>query len=359
MIDSVESVHQVKDSLGFAQRKRVTLAWSAVLTCVLLAAFVIGIIIGPTPLELSDVWLVLKHHLAGGYLPASHTTIDSIVWHIRVPRLLLGAAVGAGLAVAGAVLQAVVRNVLADPYTLGINSGASTGAALAILFGVGAGFGQFALQGAAFVGAMGASILMFAIAQQGGQLSSPRLLMSGVVVGYTLSAVTSFLVFASDSAEGSRSVMFWLLGSLALGKWDFALALSLGVVILVVVILWLLGTKIDALTIGDDAARTLGVHPDRLRITLTILTCLMVGTVVSMAGSIGFVGLVVPHACRRLVGGSHRHLLPVSALAGAALLLLADITARVLLAPQEIPIGILTATVGAPLLFLIVRRANA
>lgn len=263
------------------------------------------------------------------------------------------------MAMAGAVLQAVVRNMLADPFTLGINSGASTGAALAILFGMGTFFGDFALQGSAFIGAAGASAIMFAVARAAGRLTSVRLLMAGVAIGYVLSAVTSFLVFASDSVEGSRSVLFWLLGSLGLGKWGPPLLGTLVVVLLVSSALWLLSARLDALTIGDDAALTLGVNPDRLRVVLVALVCILVGAVVAMAGSIGFVGLIVPHAARRLVGGVHRHMLPVAALLGATLLVVADIGARTLLAPQEIPIGILTALVGAPFLLLLVRRMGA
>lgn len=299
---------------------------------------------------------ILRHHMFGHALLGDLATTDAIVWDIRLPRTLLGMAAGGGLAVAGVILQAVVRNVLADPFTLGINSGASTGAALAILFGAGAALGDFALQGSAFIGAAAASVLMFFVARSAGRLTSSRLLMAGVAVGYALSAATSFLVFASDSAEGARSVMFWLLGSLGMAQWGPTLGLTLGVVLCVVSMLWALGPRIDALLIGDDAALTLGVSPDRLRILLVVLTCLLVGAVVAMAGSIGFVGLVVPHAARRLVGGSHRHLIPVAALLGASLLVLADIAARTLLAPQEIPIGILTALVGAPFLLLLVRK---
>ncbi|WP_018298109.1 FecCD family ABC transporter permease [Corynebacterium lubricantis] len=348
-----------QDKLGFAAHQRRTLVWSSILVAALVVTCFAGLILGPTSVPLRDTLSVLGHNLLNRPLPSDLDTANAIVWDIRAPRIILGVAVGAGLAVAGTVLQAVVRNLLADPYILGINSGASTGAALAILFGVGAGFGEFALQGSAFVGAALAAALMFAVARAGGRLTSIRLLMAGVAVGYALSALTSFLIFASDSAEGSRSVMFWLLGSLGLAQWNQVLVATLLVVVLVTVILTLLGRNIDALTIGDDAALTLGINPDRLRAGLVILVCIIVGAVVAMAGSIGFIGLVVPHAARRLVGGAHRHLLPVAALLGATLLIAADIAARTLLAPQEIPIGILTALVGAPFLLLLVRRMGA
>ncbi|MHA2787585.1 FecCD family ABC transporter permease [Corynebacterium sp. S7] len=333
--------------------------WTVVLVGALFVTCLAGLMLGPTQIPIRDTLVVLGRNISNRPIPPELATANAIVWEIRVPRTILGIAVGAGLAVAGAVLQAVVRNMLADPYILGINSGASTGAALAILFGVGAGFGEFALQGSAFIGAALASALMFAVARSAGRLTSIRLLMAGVAVGYALSALTSFLIFASDSAEGSRSVMFWLLGSLGLAKWNAVLVVTLVIVVLVTVILTALGRNIDALTIGDDMALTLGINPDRLRAVLVILVSLIVGAVVAMAGSIGFIGLVVPHAARRLVGGAHRHLLPVSALLGATLLIIADIAARTLLAPQEIPIGILTSLVGAPFLLLLVRRMGA
>lgn len=354
--EDAEPDSSTSDILGFSAQARRTTIWTILLVLLLITVFACGIIIGPTPINLSDVRIALAHNIFGVEAPTSASSTNAVIWDIRIPRLILGAAVGAGLAVAGAILQAVVRNALADPYILGINSGASTGAALAILFGVGAGFGEYALQGAAFIGALAASAVMFFIARSAGRLTSVRLLMAGIAVGYALSAVTSFLIFASDSAEGSRSVMFWLLGSLGLGRWGLLLLVSVLVVVAVTIVFWSMGRRIDALTVGDDAALTLGENPDRMRVLLVVLTCILVGSVVAMAGSIGFVGLVVPHAARRLVGGSHRHMLPVAALLGASLLIAADIGARTLLAPQEIPIGIVTSLVGAPFLILLVRR---
>lgn len=333
--------------------------WCILLTAALVVSLGIGFLVGPTAISLEQILTVFHHRLFGGTLPADMATHDAIIWGIRSPRLLLAMAVGAGLAVAGVVLQAVVRNVLADPYTLGINSGASTGAAATILFGVGIGASDIALQVSAFVGALLAAALMFFVARIAGRLTAVRLLMAGIAVGYALSAITSFLVFASDTAEGARSVMFWLLGSLALGQWNAVLAVTLAIVLITAVVVWVLGSRIDALTIGDDAALTLGINPDRLRALLVVLSCLAVAAVVAMAGSIGFVGLIVPHMARRLVGGRHRDVVPVSALLGATLLVLADIVSRTILAPQEIPIGILTALVGAPFLLILIRRMVA
>lgn len=346
--------------LGFRRSRRHGGVWSLSLLLTLVTVATLAISAGPVPIPASDTFAVLGHRLFGFPPPDSMgVSTMSIVWDIRAPRVVLGAAVGAGLAVAGTVLQALVRNMLADPYVLGVSSGASAGAAAAVLFGVGAGFGEFALQGSAFVGALVAAGLVFAVAHSGGRLTSVRLLLSGVAVGYALSAVTSFLVFASDSAEGARSVMFWLLGSLGLATWDGALGVVVAAVLAVSLLLMLWGPYLDALAAGDETALTLGIHPERFRAVLLLCACLLVGVIVAMAGSIGFVGLVVPHLARRFVGGRHRVVIPVAGMLGAILLVAADVVARTLLAPQEIPIGIITAMVGAPFLLILVRRLHA
>lgn len=363
------------DPLGLAKARRRTVVWTLVLTAALLVSLVFSVGFGSVHISPADSVRILAHHLFGTSLDLDGTTgdtgdlarHDAVLWTIRAPRAVLGALVGAGLAVAGVILQAVVRNVLADPYVLGVSSGASVGAAAAITLGVGTGattalgthaLGDYALQASAFLGALLASALVIGVARAAGRFTATRLLMAGIAVGYALSACTSFLVFASDSAESSRSVMFWLLGSLGLASWSGPLVAVAVVVVLGTGVLVLLGPRLDALNLGDDTALTLGIRPDRLRLGLIVLSCLLVGAVVAMAGAIGFLGLVVPHLARRLVGGRHRALTPVAALCGAVLLTWADIGARTLLAPQEIPVGIITALVGAPFLLLLVHRMH-
>lgn len=344
------------DPLGLrAQRTRLAM-WLGVSGVIAVGVMVAGIVAGPAAVAPADVLRIIASNVAGHPSDAALSVDEAIVWQIRAPRVVLAAAVGAGLALAGVVLQAVVRNVLADPYVLGINSGASCGAAAALLFGFGAGFGDYALQTCAFFGAAAASALVFAVARGAGRLSSVRLLMAGVAVGYALAACTSFLVFASDSAEGARTVLFWLLGSLGLAAWNGPLAAVVLAVGTALALGMFFGRRIDVLSAGDDAARALGIDPDRLRLALVAGVCVLVGILVAMAGSIGFVGLVVPHLARLAVGGTHRALIPVSALFGAILLVASDILARTVLAPQEIPIGIVTAVLGAPFLLILVRR---
>lgn len=347
------------DPLGLRSRRRRNAFWVLGLVLALAGSVALATAVGAVSVDPLSVARIVAHRALGigdgtGWDP-SH---EAIVWDVRLPRVLLGLAVGAGLAVCGAVLQAMVRNMLADPYLLGINSGASSGAAAAILFGFGAGLGEHALAGSAFLGALAASLLVFVVARTAGRITSVRLLLAGVAVGYALYATTSFLIFASGSAEGARSVMFWLLGSLGLAQLGSPLAVVLLVVAVSLAAFMSWSAKLDALAIGDETAHILGVSPTALRTRLLVVVALCVGVVVASSGSIGFVGLVVPHVARRLVGAAHAWALPVSALIGGAFLVIADLLARTLLQPQELPIGIITALVGAPFLLYLIRNLH-
>lgn len=348
------------DLLGERRDAIRTAIWVIVLSVALVLSLVFGTGLGPVQVSPLQVLSILAHRL---HLPLPQLLQQSwteaeeaIIWTVRAPRVLLGGVVGAGLAIAGTALQAMVRNMLADPYILGISGGASTGAAAAILFGVGTFFGTGALPATAFLGALGASLLVFFIARSAGRITSLRLLLSGVAVGYALSAATSFMIFISDSAEGSRSVMFWLLGSLALARWDAVLLLAFLAVAVSFSFLVLWSRKLDALSIGDETALTLGISPESTRVQLLAIVSLCTGTVVAASGAIGFVGLVIPHLGRRMVGAVHRRLLPVTALVGAIFLIWADVFARTILSPRELPIGIITAMIGAPFLLILVRN---
>lgn len=346
--------------LGLHRRRRRAVGWLVAMVALLLLTLACSVLLGAHTLDPADVVNIMGHHLIG--YPSTVTwsaPADAIVWDVRFPRVLLGCLVGAGLAVCGVALQAMVRNMLADPYLLGVNSGASSGAAAAILFGFGAGFGEYALQASAFLGALAASLLVFLVARTSGRVTSVRLLLAGVAVGYALYAATSFLIFASDSAEGARSVMFWLLGSLGLAQWNLPMAVVAVVVIGTVALLTVLGRRLDALAVGDETAHTLGISPDRFRLLLLVSVALCIGVVVSASGSVGFVGLVVPHLARRAVGATHALVVPVAALMGAVLLVWADLVAQLLLRPQEIPIGIITSLLGAPFLLILIRRLHA
>jgi iron complex transport system permease protein len=352
---TLQREHTVKiDDLGYARRRLTTALWCAALGTVLLVVVVCACGIGPVGVPPATVARIVGHHLVGAPAARSWTPAqDTIVWLLRVPRVLLGALVGAGLAVSGAVLQTVVRNVLADPHTLGVTSGASTGAALSLLFGFATGGGM--LSGSAFLGALCATALLFAVARSNGRLTSLRLLLGGVTIGYIFSAVTSFLIFASDSPEAARTVLFWLLGSLQSAAWP-AVATTAVAVIACTGALFCMATRFDAMAVGDDTARALGLSPGLWRVASLVIVSLCIGAVVAVAGAIGFVGLIVPHVARLVTGSAHRRVIPVSALLGAIFLVIVDVVARTAFSTRELPLGIVTAVVGAPLLLALIRR---
>lgn len=355
-LDPMEQL--VVDDLDHDRRRRHTALWIGGLLAALLVTLPVAVGLGPASIPVDTVAQIVSRRVFGVPLEVTWTPAqESIVWLLRVPRVLLGAAVGAGLAIAGVGLQALTRNILAEPYLLGVTSGASSLAAATILFGVGAGIGGASLTGSAFVGALAAGVVVYLLARVGGQMTSTRLVLAGVSVGYVLHALTSFLIFASDDPDAGRSVLFWTLGSLTLATGQSALVT--GAVVLATLALMLIwARRLDALSIGDNTAQTFGISPTRFRAAVMVAIALCVGAVVAASGGIGFVGLIIPHVARMCVGTAHRRLLPVAALLGATYLVWADVLARTALAPQELPLGVVTALVGAPLLFLLVRRLN-
>jgi iron complex transport system permease protein len=339
-------------------------SWRAPLVLVGLALLLVGSCVvslglGPFPVPTSDVAQVLWSRVTGAPVPADvPRAADTVVWQLRVPRIVTGAMVGAVLAACGAALQAVVRNVLADPYLLGVSSGASLGAALVITLGLGSLVGAVTLAAGAFLGALLALALVLTLVRSGGRMASTRLVLAGVTVSYFLGAVTNLVVVFADSRDAVRAVTFWMLGSLGQSSWETVPVLVVTSVLTVVVLL-LWSRRLDAVSLGDDVARSLGTDPVRLRTQVAVLASLGVASAVAVSGSIGFVGLVVPHLARRLVGATHRLVVTTSALLGAVVLVWADALARTVLAPREIPLGILTALIGTPLLMVLVRRQLA
>lgn len=322
------------------------------LSMILVAIAAISVGLGQFTTPPLEVVRVVRDHLVG--IPAD-TALDTVVWQLRVPRVLLGIVVGAALAATGAALQAVVRNDLADPYLLGVSSGATLGATIVIAAGLGATAAAIGATGGAFLGAMLALALVLILLGGGRSLSGSRLVLAGLTVGYFLSAATNLVVVLSDSRDAVRSVLFWSLGSLAMASWsDLASVAAITVAAIALFTVW--GRRLDAIGLGDDVARSLGVDPSRLRLQVAIVSALAIAAAVAVSGAIGFVGLVVPHLARRLVGAGHRRLIPTSALLGGIVLVAADALARTVLAPREIPLGVLTALVGTPLLMLLLHQ---
>ncbi|WP_460415105.1 FecCD family ABC transporter permease [Pseudomonas sp. microsymbiont 2] len=276
-----------------------------------------------------------------------------IVWQLRAPRVLLGALVGAGLALVGGALQAVTRNPLADPHLLGVSSGAVLGAVVVVLF-LGPFAGVFSLPLAAFLGALGCMVLVMGVASRRGRLDSDRLLLAGVAVSFVVMALANLLLYTGDPHAAS-SVMFWMLGGLGLAQWSLlwlpALAVLGGLLLLMG-----LARALNALMSGEQTAVSLGFDTRRVRAQVFVGCALLTGVLVSLSGAIGFVGLMLPHMARRLVGAEHRRLLPACALLGALFVVWVDMAARTLIAPQDLPIGIATAAIGGLFFIMLLRR---
>jgi iron complex transport system permease protein len=279
---------------------------------------------------------------------------EGIIWDYRLSRALVAASAGAALALCGVVLQALLRNPLAEPYVLGISAGASTGAVAVMILGFG--YGVLTLSAGAFVGAVAAFLLvsLLAVGSGGG---TDRIILAGVAGSQLFNALTSYIVTTSANAEQARGVMFWLLGSLSGVRWpDVYLAAPVAIAGFLVCMLY--ARALDAFTFGTDAAAALGIPVAGIRIVLLALTALLTATMVSIVGSIGFVGLVIPHAARFVVGPGHGRLLPATAISGAIFMVVADIVSRVIIPQQVLPIGVVTALFGAPAFALILYKAR-
>lgn len=317
----------------------------------LVATVLVTVTIGPADLSVGEVARSIAGHLGMPVTPVD-PRFDAIVWELRLPRVLTGAAVGAGLALAGAVMQSLTRNPLADPYLLGLSSGASLGAVAVLVVGV-----AVLLPVAAFVGAMAALVATLALARSQGTLAPGRAVLAGLAVSQLCAAGTSFVIFWTATGDSYREILSWLLGSLAGATWT-SVAIA-GVAVLVVgTVVVLAGQRLDAFAFGDTSAAALGIDVDRTRWTLMTLVALLTGAMVAVSGAIGFVGLVLPHAVGALTGPAHRRLLPVAALAGAVLLVWADTLARTVFDPRELPVGIVTALVGVPVFAVLLRRGR-
>ncbi|WP_341257230.1 FecCD family ABC transporter permease [Gordonia malaquae] len=310
-----------------------------------------AVTIGPSGLGMSDVAASVRAEIVGGTSGLSRLE-ESIIWRLRLPQSVLAAACGAGLAVCGGVLQSLLRDPLADPFVLGVSSGASVGAVSVILLGVGA--GVIGMAGGAFLGAIAAFALVLLLARLAGG-TTDRVVLAGIAATQLFSALTSFIVYTSADAEQTRGVLFWLLGSLSSPSWtEVVMCGAVTVGGLIVCLLY--AGALDAFSFGDDAAASLGIHVARTRLVLLSVTALITAVVVSVAGAIGFVGLVLPHAARAIVGVRHRVMMPTLALLGALFLVWADVAGRVLIEPRELPIGVITAIVGVPAFIVVLIR---
>ncbi|MFF5260535.1 FecCD family ABC transporter permease [Actinomadura viridis] len=322
------------------------------------AAATAGIAAGSVRVPPDQVWGILLHRLHPALAEPFWSPVrETIVMDVRLPRVLLCGVVGAGLSVCGMALQALVRNPLADPMLLGVSSGATVGAVLVVVFHV-AWFGVFSLPLAAFGGALLALVLVYVLARSGGRMTTVRLILAGVATAEVLSAVAGYLVITSDDPRAADAALRWMLGGLAGTTWT-VLWIPAAAVLAGTAVLLGLSRPLNLLLAGEEAAAALGLDVHRFRAALFVLVALMIGTIVAVSGSIGFVGLIMPHAVRLMTGADHRRALPAAALLGAAFLVLTDLAARTLISPEEIPVGILTALVGGPFFLYLMRRKAA
>ncbi|NDL60297.1 FecCD family ABC transporter permease [Phytoactinopolyspora mesophila] len=334
----------------------------AVSVAALVGSVLVAVTLGQAGISVREVWTVLTDRLGVSFLQVEAFGLGAqhpsdiradVIWNMRLPRTLSAALIGAGLAVVGAIMQTLTRNPMADPYLLGISSGASFGAVLVIVAGFGSGL--FGVSLGAFGGALGAFVLVLLIGQSSGVLTPVRMILAGVAIGALCSALTSFVILWVADPHATQDVQFWLSGSLAASRWSSLQIASVVFVAALMLCLWHART-LNAFAFGDDAAASLGIDVNRIRWTLLVACALLTGVLVSVSGSIGFVGLLLPHAVRFLVGPDHRLVLPLSALLGGVFLLWVDTMARTIFDPRELPVGVVTAIIGVPAFIWVLRK---
>jgi len=336
------------------QRTWWALAALTIAAVILLALMVsLAVSIGEIAIPLGTTAKAVSNRLFGTAFELSRIH-QGIIWDYRLSRALVAASAGASLALCGAILQALLRNPLAEPYVLGISAGASTGAVCVMISGLG--YGILGLSSGAFIGAVVAFLLVGVLAAGAGG-TSERIILCGVAGSQLFNALTSYIVTTSANAEQARGVLFWLLGSLSGVRWpDVYLSVPIAVIGFILCLAHV--RALDAFAFGTDAAAALGIAVRRVQFTLLAVTAAMTASVVSMVGSIGFVGLVIPHTARFLVGPAHGRLLPATALGGALFMVGADIISRIIIPQQILPIGVVTALFGAPAFAIILYRVR-
>lgn len=336
--------------------RRHTFLCCVVLTGMLVLSVVAGISLGTAKISFSTVWRIILHNLFGLFsIDDIKLSTLNIVWRIRIPRALLGMVVGGSLTLSGISMQAFTKNPLAEPYVLGISSGASTGAVLAMLVGVSLPSGRMlSVPVGAFAGAILSIVLVYSLAKTAGEVAPIRLVLVGVAVSAILRAATNYLVYTAPQEAAVRQATFWMLGGLS-GAEGSDVLFPLIVLVFSAALLYLLAMPLNAMMMGDSSAVTLGVNINLVRKILIADSALLTASAVSVSGCIGFVGLVVPHIVRSLVGSDHRRVIPISLLVGSILMIWADIAARMVQPPVELPVGIITALFGGPVFLWMIK----
>lgn len=341
------------------ERKSIFFLVLLALLAALIFSVMAAITFGNADLSLKEVYSVLAYEIfrLESFSDFSQGAVHDVVWLIRFPRVLLALSVGMGLSVCGVVMQAIVKNPLADPYVLGISSGASLGATLAIMLGIGSFFGDNFIGVMAFIGAILTSLSVMYISNLGGKATSSKLVLSGMAVSAVCLAFSNFVLYLSNDANATAQVTHWTMGSLAGAEWG-RVKVILPIILLCSLFFWTQFRNLNLMLLGDEVSITLGTDLHRIRLFYLLVTSILVGFSVYSAGTIGFVGLVIPHVIRILFGTDHRRLVPLTALLGSVFLIWCDVLCRVILDNSELPIGILVSIVGAPcFIYLLVKRS--
>ena len=329
------------------------------LLVILVGSIMISVTLGSAKISVSEVYKVLGYNLLGikAYSEYSSGPMHDVVWVIRFPRVVLAIAIGMSLSISGVVMQAIVKNPLADPYILGISSGASLGATFAIMLGFGAVLGGNFVGVMAFIGALLVSFGVLLLANIKGSATSSKLILAGMALSAVCSSFSNFIIYIANDKTGMQSVTYWLLGSLAGAKWETDIII-LPIVIIACLFFWSRYRVLNLMLLGDDVSITLGTDLHKPRHIYLIITSIMIGLSVYCAGVIGFVGLIIPHAVRMIFGTDHKKLIPISALVGSIFMIFADALSRIIIPNSEIPIGILISMVGAPVfIYLMVKKS--
>ena len=344
-------------NLSWRKDKKVFIA--VLLILLFISSIILGISFGAVDIPPYDVYRVFLYKVFGikiGNLDEIlNSTLFDIIWGLRMPRVLLGAFAGMALAMVGVIMQATIQNPLGDPYILGLSSGASLGATFSILIGFSGVLSSFGAPLGAFLGALMASIFVYFLARIGGRITPFKMILAGMVISSICSSLTSLIIFLSKDNEGIRTVNFWMMGSLAGAEWS-NIVLPIAISVIPLIYFFTQYRNLNLMVLGDETSITLGLNIEKHRKIYMILSSLITGVIVSICGTIGFVGIMIPHIVRLIFGTDHKTLLPFSALVGAIFLIWADVIARCAITNMELPIGIITSVIGAPfLLWLMVK----
>ncbi|XZM83317.1 FecCD family ABC transporter permease [Clostridium perfringens] len=344
-------------NLSWRKDKKVFIA--VLLILLFISSIILGISFGAVDIPPYDVYRVFLYKVFGikiGNLDEIlNSTLFDIIWGVRMPRVLLGAFAGMALAMVGVIMQATIQNPLGDPYILGLSSGASLGATFSILIGFSGVLSSFGAPLGAFLGALIASIFVYFLAKIGGRITPFKMILAGMVISSICSSLTSLIIFLSKDNEGIRTVNFWMMGSLAGAEWS-NIVLPIAISVIPLIYFFTQYRNLNLMVLGDETSITLGLNIEKHRKIYMILSSLITGVIVSVCGTIGFVGIMIPHIVRLIFGTDHKTLLPFSALVGAIFLIWADVIARCAITNMELPIGIITSAIGAPfLLWLMVK----